>query len=55
MAANRGLTFGVALLLVPWLVILVDALALGFNFVLSLAMLLVFALGLMFLAAGSPN
>lgn len=39
------------LVVVPWLVILVDALVLGFNFLLGLTMLLVFSVGLLLLAS----
>ena len=53
MRAQPGLLLPVLFVVVPWLVILVDALLLGFHFTLSLAMLVVFAVGLMFLAAGA--
>lgn len=43
----------VLFVVLPWLVILIDALFLGFNFLLALAMLLVFGMGLIFMAAAA--
>lgn len=50
-----GLALAVVFVVLPWIVILVDALFLGFNFLLSLAMLLVFGIGLIFVAATADS
>lgn len=51
MEGTGAMALAILFIVLPWLVILVDALVFGFNFLLSLAMLLVFGIGLMFLAA----
>lgn len=51
MEGKTPLALAVLFVVLPWVVIAVDALVLGFNFLLSLAMLLVFAVALLFLAA----
>lgn len=53
MEGKGGLALVLLFVVLPWLVILVDALFLGFNFLLSLAMLLVFGIGLIFVAASA--
>lgn len=53
MEGRGSLALALVFVVLPWLVILVDALFLGFNFLLSLAMLLVFGIGLIFVAAST--
>lgn len=54
MAAQGALLFALLLLVVPWIVILADA-ALGFNLVVTISMLVVFSVGLLFVAAVSTE
>ena len=54
MEGRSWLVLALLVVVVPWLVIFVDA-AIGFNFGLSLVMLLIFSIGLMFLAASAEG
>lgn len=55
LALNSMLLLGILLVVVPWAIILVDAIALGLNFMLGLTMLMVFSVGLLFMAAIAPE
>ncbi|MGH2668972.1 MAG: hypothetical protein ACRDH5_07640 [bacterium] len=55
MEGQGALVMGLVLVVLPLLVLMVDALFLGFDLALALAALLVFAVGLMFVAAVVPQ
>jgi hypothetical protein len=54
MAVSGALLLGIVLVVIPWLVILASA-AVGLNFFLALAMLMVFSVGLLLMAAITPE
>lgn len=55
METKAGFALGLAVVLLPWVVLVADALFLGFHFVVALLMMVVFAIGVMFLAAVLPE